>query len=348
MAASPSSPPLVRRRAETAQDFLRQVREARFQDGMSCPRCGGRRIHHWGSFSGRQRYRCLHCGRTFSDLTGTPMAYSKRVHLWPEHWDCVSEPLTVRAVAARLGIHRDTAWRWRHRVLAALKRSERAVLLWGLVEVGEAWFLHSEKGSRTLRRPPYTRPRPSVAWSLDRPRVSVMLARDERGGSLSELIGAHRARADDVRDLLLPRCAPGVVLASLDGPASAYRTAITGLEQRWTRTGTALLRHPRARFGARVFRIRRWLRPFRGVATRYLVRYLTWHDALERLSDASVPPVGGTRGVELLRRAVRPTIPADRGRLRARPITLRPAPDGHHAPTHRISPGPRVSPVPAS
>lgn len=86
------------------------------QDGSRCPRCDGERVQKWGRFSGRQRYRCRDCGRTFSTFTGTPLHYLKRPELWRWFLWCHDGRLTVRAAGAALGVHKDTALRWRHRV----------------------------------------------------------------------------------------------------------------------------------------------------------------------------------------------------------------------------------------
>lgn len=345
-AVPPTSAPRRRSRSERitsgSADLLRELRRIRFPAGPRCPRCEHRRAHRWGRFAGRQRYRCLGCGRTFSDLTGTPFAYSKRLDLWAEFFECFGDCLPVRAVASRLGVHKDTAWSWRHRVMKNLLARERTILLGGVVDVGETWFLHSEKGSRTLNRPPYARRRRSVVPGSDRPLVWVMLGHDERGSALWELIGECRARASDVRDILLPRCAPGTTLVSLGGPASPYRPAITGQGQRWSLFGAAMLPHSRARFRARVVRIRRWLRRFRGVASRYLIRYLAWEGTLERVG-AGVGEGGGIV-TELMRRCLDQQFPrteADHARVpassRARAPLLDP-PGGHPPSQARLLP----------
>lgn len=285
---APLPPPPLRyeRGLRTAQpepdvlvgELLRAVRRARFGKGVYCPHCGGRRTHRWGSFSGRQRYRCAVCGRTFSDLTRTPLAYTKHLHLWAGQFECMAESVTVRAAAARLGIDKNTAWRWRQQVLAGLRSHDLATPLSGYVEVGETTFLHSEKGSRFLTRPPYPRPQLSAFLTPQRPRVWVMLARDQFGGALAEIVGRRRPRVPHVRDVLLPRCARDAVLVTSSGPLGPYRTVVTGRDQRWD---LAVAR----RFGDDVRRLREWMRRFHGVATKYLERYLAWNHALQVLAD---------------------------------------------------------------
>ena len=78
-------------------------RRLRFGERPSCPRCDADRVHRWGSFSGRKRYRCVACRRTFSDFTGTPLAYIKKLPAWSPYCLCMREGLssTPRRAAPR-------------------------------------------------------------------------------------------------------------------------------------------------------------------------------------------------------------------------------------------------------
>ena len=44
--------------------------------GRRCPDCACERCHRHGQANDLQRFRCCACGRTFNDLTGTPLAQS--------------------------------------------------------------------------------------------------------------------------------------------------------------------------------------------------------------------------------------------------------------------------------
>jgi hypothetical protein len=118
-------------------------------------------IQRWGSFSGRQRYRCTSCLRTFSDLTGTHLARLRHLGAWTAFLQAHLERHSVRATAVRCGIHRDTAFRWRHRLLAAVKaqhwqefegRGDR------VLAVAEFLVPYSRKG-QAIRVPPGPPPR---------------------------------------------------------------------------------------------------------------------------------------------------------------------------------------------
>src|SRR5688572_33176449 len=109
------------------QDVITNLRRARFTSGLSCPRCGGKEVQRWGSFSGRRRYRCKSCSRTFSDLTGTPASNLKKVGLLRSYAEQLAKSRTIRATAKVVGISPSTAFRWRHRLLGGLatNRAER-------------------------------------------------------------------------------------------------------------------------------------------------------------------------------------------------------------------------------
>ncbi len=64
----------VFRLESVAADLLEQ---ARWRDGVTCPRCRSDRTVSNGSYREFQRYLCKNCDRTFNDKTGTIFAHSK-------------------------------------------------------------------------------------------------------------------------------------------------------------------------------------------------------------------------------------------------------------------------------
>lgn len=269
---------------------FQRFRQLRFAGRPRCPHCSTARVHRWGSFSGRRRYRCTACGRTFSDFTGTPLASLKHVDRWPAFCHCVLASLSVRQTAAYLGVDKTTAFRWRHRLLRSLNRSDVRPLGSTLI-IHETSFPFSEKGKRGLDRPPRRRRYPYSR--LDVPTVWAFIARDETGRTASGVVGRSRPRAHDLHAALEPRIRPDAEIVSSIGPyGAAGRLAI--------RT-----RRPYRRIDSRasdfmavrryILALRRWLRRFRGVATRYLSNYLAWHRLLTLVERAG--PGAGFRWV---------------------------------------------------
>ncbi|MEE4208445.1 MAG: HTH domain-containing protein, partial [Parvularcula sp.] len=110
----------ARRRAETVLEIDAVGAE------RSCPHCGGKERTSWGSTrTGVRRWRCKGCARTFTGRTGTPMAHVHQPGLFVEAisnmLDQDDEPMSCRKLGRRLGVSRDTIWRWRMVVIEQLR-----------------------------------------------------------------------------------------------------------------------------------------------------------------------------------------------------------------------------------
>jgi transposase-like protein len=303
----PSAPPA----APTRPPWPEDLSHLWLRDSLDCPRCGCGRLHKWGRFSGRQRYRCLGCRRTFSDFTGTPLAYLKRVDRWEAYWELALGGASIRDTAARLGLHPSTCFRWRHRLLASVLASE-SIELAGRVRIGVTWIAYSEKGRRDLRRPARRR---RFEGSAHQTRVVwVVMACDDRGAALGGVSGMRKPDRRRLVAILDGRIRPGSTLISRKGEFSpeASAAAALGLSYEHDRSpglgsspgsGTGLGPGSDTGFGAcanqqgpdcgrqgrpepirhHALRWKRWMRRFRGVATRYLEHYLLWFRIRERI-----------------------------------------------------------------
>jgi len=265
--------------AGDAQPFpFPAFRRLRFGDRPTCPRCASARVQRWGSFSGRRRYRCVACRRTFSDFTGTALAYVKRLSAWVPYCASMRDATPVRTAARMAGVSTATAFRWRHRILSA--RGGDAPL-GGAVTVGETWFHHSEKGSRSLRRKPRRR---RIVQRHQATPVWVLIARDEEGRVAGDVVGYARPGPEDVVVALVHRLSPGAELVSRFGHYGATaRAADLVLQVPYRRAAGSAPEVVAVKWY--IVRLHRWMRRFRGVATRYLANYLAWHRFWEGSED---------------------------------------------------------------
>ena len=107
--------------AASGQDLLSQIGQDRLAS-FGCPHCGGDDIRRWGKASGKPRYRCVRCRKTFNPLTGTPLAGLHYPDRWQDQARALISGETIAKAATRCGVDYTTAFRWRHRFLEALNR----------------------------------------------------------------------------------------------------------------------------------------------------------------------------------------------------------------------------------
>jgi len=266
---------------------LRTEHRSRPCDGSACPRCAGSRIQRWGGFAGRRRFRCRDCRRTFSTFTGTPLRYLKRPERWRGFLWCVEGRLTVRRTAATLGINKDTALRWRHRVLDDWRAQPRRRLR-GSISVSEFWLPLNEKGSRHLERPARRHADAPARTGQIVERVHVMMAIEADGEGLHECSFKRVPRpvptASEYGRFLLPRIGAVEEIVGRRDPGWPLGVFARNADMPYRRD-------PRIPRDTGLFRLRRelrrWMRPLYGVATHRLENYLEW---FRRDRPMSMPP----------------------------------------------------------
>ncbi|MEM8510802.1 transposase-like protein [Massilia sp. MP_M2] len=255
--------------------------------GRCCPRCGNERCHRHGFANDLQRFRCCACGRTFNDLSGTPLARLRHKAKWLAYSQVLLDSLSVRKAAERVGVHRNTAFRWRHRFLHWVKL-DRPAALNGIVEADEMFLLESQKGSCTLDRPARRRGRSAPMRNISRHLDCILVARDRTGRTIDAVTGRGALTPAQLERDLLPRLDPQALLVS--DSRAAYRAFAR--KHRIAHEAIHLRVGVRGRhLGSRAIhvqnvnayhqRFKAWLLGFRGVASRYLPNYLGWRWAID-------------------------------------------------------------------
>jgi transposase-like protein len=255
--------------------------------GRCCPGCGNARCYRHGFANDLQRYRCCACGRTFNDLTGTPLARLRHKAKWLAYSQVLLDSLPVGKAADRVGVHRNTAFRWRHRFLHWVKL-DRPAALNGIIEVDETFLLESQKGSRTLDRPPRRRGGHAAKRGISSELDCILVARDREGRTVDAVTGRGALTAAQLERDLLPRLDRQASLVS-DSHAAyrafarkhriAHETVNLRAGVRARRLGNLAIHVQNV--NAYHQRFKTWLLGFRGVASRYLPNYLGWRWALD-------------------------------------------------------------------
>lgn len=252
-----------------------------------CPRCACERWYRHGQANGLQRYRCRACGRTFNDLSGTPLARLRLREKWLDYLAALLDSKPVRAAAKQVNVHRNTAFRWRHRFLERAKY-DRPQCLSGVVEADEMFMLESQKGARKLERAPRKRGGRAGRRGISRELDCILVARERSGQTIDALAGRGPLTVAQLEQHLLPKLDRQVLLVS-DANA-AYRAfsrkhgiaheAVNLRAGERVRDGSASAIHVQ-NVNAYHQRFREWLARFHGVASCYLPNYLGWRWALD-------------------------------------------------------------------
>jgi transposase-like protein len=254
-------------------------------DSVGCPHCDNRDVVRWGQASDLPRYRCKACLRTFNALTKTPLAKLRMKDKWTAQTEAMIEGVSTAQAARRCGVHYTTAFRWRHRFLAALAGDKPKALV-GIVEGDETFILESFKGKRSaMPRKSRKRGGKSAKRGLSTEQIPVIVARDRQGATT---------------DAVLAKLNRVSLAAALDGvvtPANEFccdgGTAIVAFARRAGIAAHILPMpgkpNPKApdfhlnNVNAYHGRLKEWLRRFHGVATKNLPNYLGWRRTLEAL-----------------------------------------------------------------
>jgi transposase-like protein len=268
--------------------------EGRLEALPTCPRCLGSHIVRHGHADGLQRYKCRACGRTFNALTGTPLARLRQREKWLAQARALEEGWSVRRAAAHMGVHRTTAFRWRHRFLTR-PATARASALAGVAEADETYTLRSYKGQRRRlqaeqSRAPRRRGGKAAKRGLSDEQVPILVLRD-RSGQTADFV-LERDDACHIEPLLAQTLADDALLCTDASAALAAAAKARHLEHHAVNTARGERRRGPwhiQNVNAYHSRWKMWMVRFHGVATSYLDHYLGWFRALDRNAQSGAP-----------------------------------------------------------
>lgn len=252
-----------------------------------CPRCASPHWHRHGHANDLQRFRCRDCGRTYNDLSGTPLARLRLRGKWLDYLDTILESKPVRKAASRIGVHRNTAFRWRHRFLEWGKL-DRAPQLSGIVEADEMFLLESQKGARKLDRPARRRGGVATRRGISREHDCILVARDRGGNTMDAVTGRGALKVAQLERHLLPKLDPQALLVTDANAAYRAFSRRLGIAHQSVNLSAGVRVRPGIEGAIHIqnvnayhSRFRAWLARFHGVASRYLPNYLGWNRALD-------------------------------------------------------------------
>jgi transposase-like protein len=254
-----------------------------------CPRCQVDRPYRHGHANGLQRYRCRICFRTFNALSGTPLARLRYKSRWIDYLDGMLDSRSVRRAALDTGVASATSFRWRHRFLSVTK-DDRPERLKGIAEADEMYVLESHKGARKLDRPPRKRGGKASKRGISNEQMCILVARDRSGQTIDAVTGKGALRKQHLLEHLGRRLEPDVLLVTDSHTAYPAFAREAGIAHEAVNVSAGIRKRGALHIqnvNAYHSRMRAWLVPFRGIASRYLSHYFGWRWALDGQRIAS-------------------------------------------------------------
>lgn len=258
---------------------------------LVCPYCKSDKFHRWGVRNDLQRYRCKKCEKTFNSLTLTPLARLRKKGRWLNYSNCLKEGLTVRNAAKRCGVHKNTAFRWRHRFLKNT-RNIKTEKLNGIVEVEELFFYKSKKGQKDLNRKARKHGVKINSKSPNKTKVFVVVGRDRNTNTYDNIV--EKVTSETISNSF----------GSIISKDALFCSDLKEFYRKFTKANN--FRHGYIHINKGEFvkkdivhiknvdlyikTLKNWiLDHFKGVATKYLNNYVSWFRVLDEFGSQISP-----------------------------------------------------------
>ncbi len=248
----------------------------------SCPHCSSKNYQKWGVRSNLQRYRCNSCYKTFNALSGTPLARLRHKDKWIDFANDLIGSKSIRESAKHCGVHKNTTFRWRHRMLNNTK-SLTPEHLHGIVEFDETYFLESEKGNHHLERKPRKRGGKASQRGVSSEQTAVLVARDRNGNTIDAIL--FKSNQDTLAEVMVPIVDKDALLCS--DKKTSYRAFAKKYHLTLETINASAKEYVKDKIyhiqnvNAYDSRLKAWIKRFNGVATKYLESYLAWMRLLD-------------------------------------------------------------------
>lgn len=252
----------------------------------ACPRCGCPKLVKKGrGRKGEQRWLYHGCGRTFGPSTRGLLANSKLdAAAWREYARCMVDCVPLRDCARRCGTSLVTAWFMRHRMCEVMASRLAAFR----VEKGTSCQVDGtlldenlsgnwgKSSTFEMPRKPHKNGKGVKIRGVSNLKVCVLCGVNDLGDVFCELSNRGRATSGDIGRALAGKIAEGSIVSTdkhksyprvLEGMGVAAHNRYDALDPSEGDINMVNALHSR---------LKGFLEPFHGVATRRLQHYLDW------------------------------------------------------------------------
>ena len=266
------------------------VADKRFSNGRICPLCGSTKVVRNGHRKdGTQRFVCKDCKKSFVATSNSVAARTRKdMSVWNKYFQCMMFGASLKESAEFCGIHINTAFVWRHKILDALQEMAEAVVLDGIVEADETFFATSFKGNhKSFVLPRAPRYHSTVhTRGISKEQACVSCAVNRNGLSIAKVTNLGRATTEDINKALGGRIKPETTIVT-DKLASYRKFSdendlnLIQLKADKSKNGIYNL----SSINNYHSQLKTFMRKFNGVSTKYLNNYLIWYNMVKHAKN---------------------------------------------------------------
>lgn len=255
---------------------------------VCCPSCSSCSISGNGKYKGVQRYVCRDCKKYFRDSTGSLRYNLKKGELLPKYLYNMLLGYSIKRCSEETEICVQTSFDWRHKILNSFNELQPSSF-GGIVESDDIFFLESEKGSRNITRKSRKRGSKSTKRGVSNQQVAVVITQDRKNSKEMVVVKKGRITKKSLEKVLGGRIEKGATLCTDSHRSYTAFTKSNSIDHQ------KFIANKGQRVKDKIYhvqnvnntasRLRSWMKPFNGVATKYLQNYLNWFMVLEKIKN---------------------------------------------------------------
>lgn len=289
--------------ATSFDDFLKPLSDSESEFCVCCPKSAKHKVVKNGKgCDGRQRYFCKDCGKTFYAVQNSLSSnVNQDMNTWIKFVRGMFRQYSLDELSEDCNISRTTALSWRLRVFQALEILSAKVKLSGNIIADDTRLNYNLKGNHgsNFIMPRNARSR-GGSYSMkthNKNQICILCAIDENGNSFSKVVGFGNPSSKRICDGFKDKidCSENGNYLITDGANYFNKTIETYGFLEWRKRTTLKKGHKRVpdttteyhiqRINSYHSRLKRFIRNYNGISSRYLPGYLLLFDYLQNNKD---------------------------------------------------------------
>ena len=269
---------------QSAQEEVSEKRK-----NKPCPHCTSKKVYKRGTQNGVQMYQCNECKKWYSETTGTPLYDIKLKSKWQSYLRCMEQGMSIKKIAKELNISIQTSFDWRHKILSSLEQFVPKTLS-AEIECDELELPLNNKGSKTLDREPRRRGSDFKRNTKEKDItvVQVVTAVERNGNKYLKAVESKRLSKEEIEKVFQGKLSANATLITDKHPSyRAFAKENPLIKHKALLAEDHVDKNDKTIHLQKVnnvhSQLRKFLRPFNGVSSKYLQNYLNWYAYVDNI-----------------------------------------------------------------